>query len=133
MELDIGYIWAASGFLVTLQLGAFTWRVNREIKMSEKGDINWLPLADILNLIALIVILGGVFILPLLGTKNMKLSQIALGVSIIFFAGYPFALAGHYELFSKGKRSMKYFPAQERIVIIITILSSILFLILALK
>lgn len=132
MDIKLEHIWTASAFLIALQIGAFTWRINREIKIGEKGGINWMPWADIINLLAVVVALLGVFILPLTGLKSFKIPKIALGLSIILFTGYPFALAGHYELFTKGKRSMKYFPKQEGIAIIITLAAAILFLILSL-
>lgn len=113
--------------LIALQIGAFTWRINREIKESEKGGINWLPWADIINLLAIVIAFLGVFILPILGLKSLKIPKIALGLSIILFTGYPFALSGHYELYKKGRRSMEYFPTQERIAILITLAVAFLF------
>jgi hypothetical protein len=132
MDIKIEHIWTASAFLIVLQIGAFTWRINREIKIGEKGGINWMPWADIINLLAVVIALLGVFILPLSGLKSFNIPKIALGLSIILFTGYPFVLAGHYELFTKGKRTMKYFPKQERIAIIITLAAAILFLVFTL-
>jgi hypothetical protein len=131
MDIKIEHIWTASGFLIALQIGAFTWRINREIKISEKKDINWLPWADIINLLSLLTAFLGVFVLPLLGLESSKIPRIALGLSIILFAGYPFALAGHYELFTKGGRSMVYFPGQEKVAVFITLGTAILFLLLS--
>ena len=128
MEIQLSTIWAAGAFLITLQLGAFTWRISREISVAEKQDINWLPLADIINLIAIVTAFVGIYIFPISGIKNIRIPQVMLGLSIILFAGYPFILAGHYELFRKGKRSYVYAPRQEIIAVSITILAATIFL-----
>ena len=57
MEIKLSDIWTAAGFLIGLQIAAFTWRVSREIGVTERGDMNWLPPADIMNLIAMMVAL----------------------------------------------------------------------------
>ncbi len=129
MEITLSAIWAAAGFLIGLQIAAFTWRVSREIDVAKKGDYNWFPPADIMNLFAMIVALGGVFVLPIAGFENHELPRLALGLSIILFAGYPFALAGHYDLYTKGgKRSYAYCTHQEKIAVLITFIFAIMFL-----
>ncbi len=113
MEIELSDIWITAIFLIGLQIAAFTWRVSREIAVAERGDINWLPPADIMNLIAMVVAFLGVFALPIGGIENPNVPRLALGLSIILFAGYPFALAGHYDLYTKGPRSDDYATKQE--------------------
>jgi len=44
--------------------------------------------------------------------------------SFVLFAGYPFALAGHYDLFStKGARSYRWCTIQESIAVVLTIIA----------
>ena len=117
-----------AGILIGLQIAAFTWRVSREIDVAERGDINWLPPADIMNLFAMVVAFLGIFVLPLTGMKNPKIPQLSLGLSIILFAGYPFALAGHYDLYTKGPRSYAYATRQEKLAVLLTIILALIFL-----
>ncbi|MCE8429421.1 MAG: hypothetical protein J5U19_13650 [Candidatus Methanoperedens sp.] len=57
----------------------------------------------------MIVALMGIFVLPIAGFENPELPGLELGLSIILFAGYLFALAGHYDLYTRGgKRSYAY-------------------------
>jgi len=119
MHIDLSAIWSAAGFLIILQVGAFAWRVGREITVGEKGEINWLPPADILNMVSMLIAFLGVFIFPLAGLDDENIPKISLGISIVLFAGYPFALAGHYELYTKGKRKYRYTNRQEIIPIIV--------------
>ena len=129
MEIKLSEIWMAGGFLIGLQIAAFTWRVSREIAVAEKGDINWIPPADIMNLIAMVVAFLGVFILPIAGIKSPNIPQMALGLSLILFAGYPFALAGHYDLYTKGLRSYAYATRQEIKAIVVTIVIASMFVV----
>lgn len=129
MEISLSDIWGATGFLIGLQIAAFAWRVSRELNMAEKEEIIWLPLADMMNLFAMVVAFLGVFALPLAGIENSELPRISLGLSIVLFAGYPFALAGHYNLYTKGKREKAdYCTKQEKTVVLITIVFAMTFL-----
>lgn len=113
--------------LIGIQFAAFTWRIEREVSVAEKGDINWLPPADILNLISIVLGGLGIFFIPLLGIENPVTQKIILGTYLILFLAYPFALAGHYDLYTRGTRSYAYFTFQEKIVVLITILTVLLF------
>jgi len=128
MEINLSDIWTVAGFLIGLQFAAFTWRVSREIAVAERGDINWLPPADIMNLIAMVITFLGVFVLPIVGIENPNIPRLALVLSIVLFAGYPFALAGHYDLYTKGPRSYAYATKHEKIAVLVTIVVAIMLL-----
>jgi hypothetical protein len=127
-------IWSAAGFLIALELGAFSWRLSREINMSERGEPTWLPVAEFLNLAAMVVAVVGVFILPIAGFRSSRLPRVLLGVSLVLFVGHAFALAGHYELFTPGPRSRPapYATLQEWIAVGASILLAMLFVAVAL-
>ncbi|MFQ5961472.1 MAG: hypothetical protein ACE5MG_08740 [Candidatus Methylomirabilales bacterium] len=131
MEIPLSDIWVAAGFLIGLQAAAFTWRVSREIAVSERGDITWLPPADLLNLLAMLVAFLGVFVPPIVGLRTPNVPQVALGLSIVLFASYPFALAGHYDLYVKGPRSYKYATGQEVIAIAVALLAATAYLLVS--
>ncbi len=118
-------LWSAAAFLIAAQIAAFTWRVNREVAVSKGGrDIKWFPIADYMNALGLIIALLGVFALPSTGIRLVSPLH-AFGLSIVLFAGYPFALAAHYELFTIGDRTYQYFPLQERVAVGITALMAL--------
>lgn len=124
MDLEIKELWTAGGILVGFQLTSFHFRLSRELKFRDEGDTTWLPWADLLTLFSMLIMVSCVFLLPLLGlAKTFSIN--AFGVSLILFAAYPFALAGHYELFrktTKGTRVGGHLPFQEKVVLAITLL-----------
>jgi len=133
--MKLSEIWSAAGFLIGLQLGAFSWRLSREISMAERGEVTWLPLAEVLNLAALVVAVLGVFLLPIAGYASLRVPRVFLGVSLILFAGHAFALAGHYELFTRerprGPRS--WLPRQELVIVGLTVIAVVTFVGIALS
>jgi hypothetical protein len=133
MELTYGEILSAAGILLGFQVTAFTWPVTREVEMG-KADLTWLPVADMLNLASMLVVVVGVFVLPILNVANLKFMGQAFGLAMLLFVGFPFALAGHYDMYNKSTmRSMKYFPKQEKIVLMIVLGIAVAYLIVALK
>ena len=72
---------------------------------------------------------GESFELPILGI-GVDFAANAFGASLILFAGYPFALAGHYELFkSKDKEGRKggHCPFEEKVVLVVTVIALCLY------
>ena len=129
MSLELVQLWTAAGVLIGFQISSFGWRISREADVDEAVP-TWLPPADIVNLISMLVTAMGVFILPLLGLIPSELSQLAFGFAMLLFVSYPFALAGHYDMFHKGPRSFEYFPRQEKIVIAIIAIAAVTYIIL---
>ncbi|MGW7821853.1 hypothetical protein ACWGLF_27885 [Streptomyces puniciscabiei] len=131
MHLDPGKLWPVAGVLAGLQVTGFSLRINREIAVSGMGDITWLPLADALNLVSLAVTLVGVFIPPILGIGSAAFATKAFGLSVLLLANYPFALAGHYEMYNpRSVRKMTYCPRQEKIVLSIAAMAVIVYVVL---
>lgn len=129
MELDIRELWTAGGILLGFQLTSFHFRLARELKFRDEGDTTWLPWADLLSLTSMLIMVFCIFLFPILGFGD-KFATNAFGVALILFAGYPFALAGHYELFrstNKSTRKGGHCPFEERVVLVITILLLVLY------
>jgi hypothetical protein len=133
MELTYGEILTAAGVLLGFQITSFTWRVSREVDAG-KSDLTWLPIADIFNLASMLVVVIGVFVLPILNVANLKFMKLAFGLALLLFIGYPFALAGHYDMYNKNtRRSMRYLPLQERVVTVLILLAVVAYLVVALR
>lgn len=128
--MELKDVWTAAAVLLGFQLAGFTWRLAREMDVAKEGGINWIPPADYLNLSSLLITVLGVFVLPGTGLIPSHIAERALGLSVVLFAGYPFALLGHYGLlFNKGTRLPgKYWTRQEKVVIAITVLVGILYI-----
>ncbi|MFC2167091.1 hypothetical protein ACFLQZ_03920 [Acidobacteriota bacterium] len=132
MQITYQDIWIAAGVLIGFQIYSFAWRISREVKVGEQKDNTWLPPAEILNLISMVVASLGVFALPILELVNYQFMKYSFGLAVILFVGYPFVLAGHYDLYNrKTKRSFKYFPKQEKVAVLIVCVFVILYLTLA--
>ena len=130
MEIQFADIWIAAGVLIGFQVTTFVWRISREVKVGEQKDITWLPPADILNLLSMVVAMVGVFVLPILDLVGVNFMKLSFGLAVLLFISYPFALAGHYDMYNnKTPRSFLYFPPQERVVVIITTILIISYLI----
>tara|TARA_R110001599_G_scaffold353879_1_gene601879 strand:- start:21373 stop:21783 length:411 start_codon:yes stop_codon:yes gene_type:complete len=124
MELDTKELWTAGGILLGFQLTSFHLRLTRELKFRDEGDVTWLPWADLFSLVSMLIMVLCVFLLPILGF-GITFATNAFGISLILFAGYPFALAGHYELFtSKDKEVRKggHCPFEEKVVLAVTVI-----------
>ena len=113
--------------LLGFQMASFSWRISREQMVGKGGDITWLPPAELMNMAAMLFICFGVFILPLSRFANPSATFFSFAIAIILFAGYPFALAGHYDLFRSGNRTMKHFTSQEKIAVVATVTAATVF------
>jgi hypothetical protein len=131
VEIDLAALWTAAGVLAGLQVTGFSFRLNREIKVAESEHITWLPPADIVNVVSLGITLVGVFIVPILQLGSSVLPLKAFGLSVLLLAGYPWVLAGHYDLYRPGHPSMLYFPAQEKIALCLLGVAAVVYIILA--
>jgi hypothetical protein len=129
MDIKLGELWTVAVVLLGFQVGAFSWRLAREIAVAASADIVWFPPAEFVNLLAILCNCVGVFVLPLAGVSNADSVRVALGISVLLFAGYPFALAGHYDLFVPGERSMAYFTKQEKVAIALIVVAVLLFVV----
>jgi len=131
MNIQPNDIWIAAGVLLGFQVTAFAARINREIAVGERRDLTWLPPSDILNLFSMVVLVAGVFILPVFGFDDPRFMTYAFGLAMLLFLGFPFGLAGHYDMYNnKSVRSYLYFPFQERVVIAVIAVVAISYIII---
>lgn len=100
-SLGFTAVWIAAGIVVGFTVTAFTFRINWESEIRTSAPPGerkyWLPPADFVLLAALVVVLIGVFVAPVLGV-GLTFARYALGFAFLLLAGYPFALAGHYDI-----------------------------------
>ena len=128
MNVEIGQLWEAATVLLALQATSFGWRINRESAASEKGEPTWLPVADIINLLAMCISVSCVFLAPILGFWSTGGAIRSFGLVLILTVGHAVSLAAHYELFNVGKRSNAYFPLQEKFAVGATLAVALVYL-----
>jgi hypothetical protein len=117
MNIQLGPLWESASVVLALQATSIGWRINRESQLAEKGEPTWMPAADLVNLCAMAISAGGVFVAPVLDLASPQTASRVFGLVLILMVGHAFALAAHYELFKSGHRSHAYFPVQERVVV----------------
>jgi hypothetical protein len=130
--IDVKDYWTAGGILLGFQITAFSWRISEESKVAAKGDLVWLPPADYLNLAAMIVTVIGVFVAPAFDLLSSSALRVLFGLSALLFLGHALALAGHYELFTRGKkRTFVWWSRQEKIAMSVVAIVVLAYLIVA--
>jgi hypothetical protein len=125
--MEIREAWTAAAVLGGFQIAAYIWRLNREIEVHRgkaegaKPD-NWLPPSDYLSLLSLLITTIFVFAAPTLSPKFDAAAVHWFGLSVILFAGYPWALFGHYGLLFRGAVHFpgKYCTVPELLAVTIT-------------
>jgi hypothetical protein len=105
-------IWTVAGVLLGFQVTSFIWRIDREVKVRDEipGAFIWLTPSDFVNIISMIVIVVGVFLLPILvpGLANPTFLKDAFGLAALLFVGHAFARAGHYRLYGYTLYALSY-------------------------
>ena len=119
MELEgvkLWNLWIVAGVVAGFQIGAFRWRIERELRMEDKCEPVWFPLTDYMLVLSFMALLVWVFILPTLGIVPVECAARGLVASMIPLGVYPFGLIGHYQLFlpREGRINRGLFPIGER-------------------
>jgi len=132
-SLNLADVWISASVIIGFSSTAFAYRIQRELGVDEQGDETWFPLADRLNLTALVVIIGGVFLLPAIGLPDSTaFAQEALGLGLLLFAGYPFAVVAHYGFHRKREnREVTSTSRDERVVVCVVALLALAYVIAA--
>jgi hypothetical protein len=123
-------LWTPTGILLGFQISLFTWRIEREVKFRDEGKQYWLTPADFLGVVGMMVLVFGLFLLPLAGFIATSGAIDALALGVLLFAGQCLGICGHYRLFPAGKkRGSNWFPLQEQIVVGLVILLSAVYIV----
>lgn len=126
MTPQVGELWTAAGVLLGFQVAAFLMRLGREIAVGDRYSVTWMPPSDFLNLGSMVVTAIGVFILPLLGWTALETNARLFGLALLLFVGYPFALAGHYDMYNRKPRTGVYCTRQE--IVAVTVVGAVVLL-----
>jgi len=126
MGIELTSIWTPAGLILGFQVSSFAWRLSEEAKVGDKGDIPWLVPADYVNMAGMLVLVLGVFLLPMVNLASVEAARVLCGLGVLLFVGHSFAMAGHYQLFNRrNKRQLEWFPKQEKWAVVATMLVAI--------
>ena len=125
-------LWGPTGVILGFQMTIFSWRLLEERKVGYRGKTPWLTPSDYLNLSGMLILVFGIYLLPILDIINLKISKILFGLGVFIFIGQALGTAAHYQLFNITKhRKFDWFPKQEKVVISLVVLIAIAYLVFA--
>lgn len=137
-EIALRDLWVVGGIVLGFEVNVLVVRVGQQasrVGLGRDGDTGAqaarpaaLSVSDFLGVAAVVAIVFGVFVLPLLGFAGIAIVRHAVAFGIILFLGHVVSLVGHYELYGPRPKSYRYFPGQERICVGLVALLALAFL-----
>jgi hypothetical protein len=125
IDPELKDLWTPVGLILGFQVSLFKWRLERESQVGDAGDIPWLVPSDYVSILGMLVLVFGSILLPLSGFLSARYARVSFGLGSLFFVGQAMGLAGHYQLYNKSKRrEFVWFPFQERVVILLTVVGA---------
>lgn len=116
-----------TGIILGLEFAAFGWRVNREINVGDANRRTWLPLPDMVNIVALLLVVYFCVVVPLGQGDYVIWSRKVLAAAVTLIAFHPLTMAAHYGLpyrkaRPKGKDGdFRYAPIEEILTLCVSL------------
>ena len=126
MQIDFHDLLVAISVLVGFQVTLFIWRIDREVEKKPEQR-SWLPPSDWLGGLSMLCFVVGGLLLPIIGVVDIQTAKKLFGLGALLTIGHLFGLVGHYELFTIKVRTHAWFPRQERIVLSVFAMLTILY------
>jgi amino acid permease len=131
---DVGVLATVASIIAAFGSTMLVFRIQRELYMHDQKEVQAIPWADRLLVVATLVCLGLV-VLPLIACTNRpglltELPRAACAAAVLMVAGYILALLGHYRLLGGGARTgprANPEPAEKWVVIVTLLLAVVLF------
>jgi hypothetical protein len=129
---DVGTLGTIASVIAGFGGAMLLFRLQRELEMQRETEVQWIPWADRLLILATLIALLLV-LLPLVATTNRPgllahLPAAGCAAALILMAGYILAVLAHYRLFlGAGRRGPRTNPEPaERAVVLATGLVALL-------
>ena len=122
---DSGTLASVASVIAAFGSAMIFFRVQREISMEEEEEINWIPWADWLLVIAtwtcLILVIVPLMLLDPASRVFRVVPAAACAAAAVMVAGYPLAILAHYRfLFARGRTGPRTNPEPAERLIVIT-------------
>jgi uncharacterized membrane protein len=121
---DIGTLGTIASVIAGFGTAILVFRLQRELQMQQETEVQWIPWADRLLILATLIALLLV-LLPLVATTNRPgvmahLPAAGCTAALILVAGYILAILAHYRLFlGAGRRGPRSNPEPaERVIVL---------------
>ena len=132
---DIGTLGTVASLIAGFGGAMLFFRIQRELQMHEEMEVQWIPWADRLLILATLIALLLV-LLPLVATTNRPglmayLPAAGCAAAVVLVAGYILAILAHYRLFFGWRRSgprTNPEPAERVLVLLTGIVALLTFL-----
>lgn len=133
-NVNIFHLWTVAAVLLGFQMAALAWRMNRELYVEKKRRRTWIPWADRMIYVSMIILIGGVFVAPLLGDISLRWATWLFGLALVIFAGTPPVIAGHYNLFryDPNRTDRPLTTTQEKWALWIVLIAIVAYLVIGL-
>lgn len=117
----------AVGVILGFQITAFSWRISRELKIRGKAKINamveiGMTPSDWLSIVSIVLNVLAILALTIVG--SFAAATAIFSASLVLFGAYPFAVLGHYDMFTRKRRSATFQPASTDAEWIVVIMGS---------
>lgn len=121
---DSSTLATVASIIAAFSVAMLSFRVERELRMRQAAELNWIPCADWLLLLALLCALLLV-ILPLVAAPpsswvHRYLPGPSCAAAVVLLAAYPFAILAHYQfIFAFGRKLPRSNPEPSEAVIVV--------------
>ena len=129
--IDPGVLVTVASITAGFGITVLFFRIDRELRMNERGERIWLPWADWLLLAAtfasLLLVLLPVILFPESEGLGSRLPTAGCAAATVGLAGYLFGILAHYRLlFGSARSGPRGNPEpSERIVVLATVIAAI--------
>ena len=128
-DLSISSLWTVAAVVFGFQLAALSWRLTREVSMESRGERIWVTFTDVIVLLSVLILVVGVFLLPILVDISTGNAAKLFGLSLVLLASAPIVLAGHYNLFRHQEGPRDQVTTQEKWSLMVPVLFSVSYLV----
>ncbi|WP_155401825.1 hypothetical protein [Chromobacterium violaceum] len=122
---DTGTLSTIASIIAAFGVAMLFFRIQRELQMQKRGELNWIPWADWLLLFASLLALLFV-LLPLVAAHQTSwayrfMPPSACAASIVLLAGYPIAILAHYQfIFAFGRTLPRVNPEPSEAAVVVS-------------
>jgi hypothetical protein len=128
---DPGVLGTVASITVGFGITVLFFRIDRELRMHQRGERIWIPWADWLLLSAtigsIVAVLLPLVLFPESRALGVRLPTAGCAASLVSLAGYVLGILAHYRLLFGSRRSgPRHNPEpSERLIVVLTLLAAI--------